>query len=95
MLRFLRWKPVSRKRLGISRRLRIKKDEKAIESYIRQERFARRYGLKVLTALITVFMYSVLVTAAYWITLYLYTHGDLQVPEESNGSGSNALQSPK
>lgn len=94
MLKFLRWPPIRKRRVGWANRLRRKGNPQAVETYKRQERFARRYGLRVLTFLMTLLIYSVLITAAYWTTLYIYSRGGFQVPEPS-GSGINALQSPR
>ncbi|MBX3119286.1 MAG: hypothetical protein KF784_09485 [Fimbriimonadaceae bacterium] len=94
MLKFLRWSPIRKRRVGWANRLRNRGDAKAIEAYKRQERFARRHGLKLVTFLMNLLIYSLLITAAYWMTLNIYVRGGFQVPEPS-GSGVNALQSPR
>ncbi len=51
-------------------------------SFNRQNRFARRYGLRMLTATISLFLASMAVTACFMFALYLIDSGTLTVPDD-------------
>jgi hypothetical protein len=51
------------------------------DSFMRQNRFARRYGLPLLTLSINLFLASVFITFAYYTITYLYEGGYLNPPD--------------
>jgi hypothetical protein len=55
---------------------------RARRSLNRQNRFARRYGLRMLTATLSLFLASIAVTACFMFALYLIDSGALTVPED-------------
>jgi hypothetical protein len=61
---------------------------RARESMIRQNRFARRYGLPMLTVSITLLLASVAITATYFAALSLYDSGYLTPPTSVAASGA-------
>jgi len=54
----------------------------ASESFKRQNRWARRWGLRMLTVSMNVLIASVLLTVIFETTLQLYESGALAVPEK-------------
>lgn len=58
------------------------KRAKAIQSMNRQNRWARRFGLKLLTFSVNMFLASVIVTATYFVVLDLYQGGYLEPPKK-------------
>jgi hypothetical protein len=57
---------------------------KARESLVRQNRFARRYGLTLLTLSMTLLLASVAITVTYFIAMSMYESGYLTAPEALN-----------
>jgi hypothetical protein len=53
------------------------------EGYIRQNRFARRFGLRLLVATYTLFVASVFITFAYEGANYMLESGMFQPPERA------------
>ena len=51
------------------------------DNFIKQNRFARRVGLKLLTLTINLFLASVFITGAYFAALYMYENGYFNPPQ--------------
>lgn len=65
---------------------------RAHASTVRQNRFARRYGLRMLSVSINLLLASVLITVCYQTVLYMQESGTLTVPDairERAESGQN------
>lgn len=60
-----------------------KMQERSRASLVRQNELARRYGLRLLTATITLFLLSVAATGAFFVFLRLYDAGLLRRYEPS------------
>jgi hypothetical protein len=56
--------------------------EAAMRSVVAQNRFARRYGLAVLTISINLVMASVVLTCAFFISIRMLEAGTLTMPDE-------------
>ena len=48
---------------------------------VRQNRFARRYGLKILTVAVNVLLASIIITLSFLMALNLVDQGILTVPD--------------
>ena len=53
------------------------------ESYIKQNRFARRWGLPLLRLSYNLFLASVFITCAYFIAVSMYENGDFNPPPKA------------
>jgi hypothetical protein len=51
------------------------------DSFIKQNRFARRVGLRLLSFTITMFLASVFITGAYYLALYMQEGGYFNPPQ--------------
>ncbi|MFQ3677976.1 MAG: hypothetical protein SNJ74_08535 [Fimbriimonadaceae bacterium] len=80
MLWFMRRPPVKRFRRGFVRFLPESRRAGAWESVRRQDRFARRYGLTVLTISLGISIAIVFFGIAYSLALELYNRGQLSLP---------------
>lgn len=81
MLWFMRRPPIKRFRRGFVRFLPESKRAGAWDSVRRQDRFARRYGLGVLTVCLTISIAILLFGLAYSLALELYNRGQLSLPD--------------
>jgi len=54
--------------------------EKAWRGMVRQNRFARRIGLPMLTFMMSLVVGSLLVTGSFFLAMSLYEHGYLTIP---------------
>jgi hypothetical protein len=55
--------------------------ERTWKSMVRQNRFARRYGLKILTVAVNVLLASIIITLSFLLALNLVDQGILTVPD--------------
>lgn len=86
MLWLMRRPPIKRFRREFTRLLPQRMRAGAWESVKRQDRMARRYGLAVLTGMMTLLLASIFVTAAFVGTLKLYEQGALTVPDRARST---------
>lgn len=80
MLWLMRRPGIKRLRRGFPSLLPSSMRARAWESVKRQDRLARRYGLALLTGMMTLLLASIFVTATFVGTLKLYEQGALTVP---------------
>ena len=82
MLWFLRRPPVKRFRARSHLLLPERARENARRNIVRQDRFARRYGLKVLTVSFFFLTASVLLSFTAMVALHLLDNGWLTYPQD-------------
>lgn len=51
------------------------------DSFIRQNRFARRFGLKLLVVTINIFLGSVFITSSFYLAMYMMDNGYFNPPQ--------------
>ena len=57
--------------------------DRAWQVHLKQERFARKWGLPTLTVAIAVLMFSIALTMVYWFVVWLWAGGWLSLPQKT------------
>lgn len=82
MLWFMRRPIMKHLRRSSWERLRSPHRERVRDSVLRQDRFARRYGLSILRWILNGVLAVLMVGATLWIALRLFETGALTAPDE-------------